>query len=988
MKRFLTVAIMTVAATITALAQNTIISGKVVEQDTKEAAANATVQLIRHDSTFVVGTITSSSGSFRLKAPGNGKYILKISYIGFKNYTHNVTVGGKDIAMGTVSLSPNSIMLKGATVTGHAAKVQTKADTFVYNADAYRVPEGSALEELVKKLPGATVDDDGTIKVNGKQVKKILVEGKEFFTGDTKTAMKNLPTSMVDKIKAYDQKSDLARVTGIDDGEEQTVLDIGVKPGMNKGFISNNDIAAGTDSRYSARIMGGLFEDKTRVFAFANANNTNDMGFPGGGGRFGGGGQQGLNANKMIGVNVNYDDKKKFQFDGHVRWNHSDGDTQTKSSSENFISKTGAFTNSHNISMSRSNSWNSNFRFEWQPDTMTDIMFRPSISYTTNDSRSSNASASYNADPYANDITSYLNGDIPLLDDSLMVNTRRNQAINYSMNKQFGGEFQWNRKLNSLGRNITLRLTGNYSDSQSKSVSTSDVTLYQIKNISGSDSTYQTNRYNTTPGKNWSYSAQFTYSEPIFRAVYLQFSYQFKYSYKKSERSTYDFSNYGSMISSLLPQYRDWDGYISMLPNQLDTYLDDNLSRSSEYKNYNHDIRLMLRVIRPNYRLNAGVQVMPQKSNFKQNYLGHKTDTVRTVTNIAPRLDFRYKFSNVSQLRLTYRGSTDQPDMTDLLDITDDSDPLNIKKGNPGLKPSFTNDFRLFYNNYIQNHQRGIMANISFSNTQNSISNMVTYNDVTGGRITQPQNINGNWNANAMFMFNTSLDSAGVWNVNTFSTMAYNHYASYLFLSDAKASEKNITRSATYSERLSGSYRNDWFEFELNGTLNYTHTRNELQATANLDTWQYQYGANVNVTLPWKMRLATDIHESSRRGYNESSMNTNELIWNAQISQSFLSGSPLTISLQFYDILGQQSNFSRMISATQRSDTQYNAITSYAMLHAIYRFNAFGNKDMRQMMRNNRKGRDNDFDGPPGGGFGGNHPHGGGFGGGGFGGPR
>jgi hypothetical protein len=175
-------------------------------------------------------------------------------------------------------------MLKGATVVGQAAKVTLKEDTFVYNSSAYRTPEGSTIEELVKRLPGAQISDDGTITINGKQVKKILVEGKEFMTGDTKTALKNIPTSVINKIKAYDKKSDLAKVTGIDDGEEETVLDFGMKPGMNKGMFSNIDLSAGSKDRYSNRAMGAYFNDKNRLMFFANANNTNDQGFPGGGG--------------------------------------------------------------------------------------------------------------------------------------------------------------------------------------------------------------------------------------------------------------------------------------------------------------------------------------------------------------------------------------------------------------------------------------------------------------------------------------------------------------------------------------------------------------------------------------------------------------------------------------------------------------------------------------------------------------------------------
>ena len=227
--------------------------------------------------------------------------------------------------------------------------------------------------------------------------------------------------------------------------------------------------------------------------------------------------------------------------------------------------------------------------------------------------------------------------------------------------------------------------------------------------------------------------------------------------------------------------------------------------------------------------------------------------------------------------------------MSDLLDITDDSNPLNIRKGNPGLKPSFTQNFRLFYNNYIQNHQRSIMAHVNFSTTSNSVSNMVTYNEVTGGRTTRPENINGNWNAFGMFMFNTAIDSAAFFNINTFTTLRYANNVGYVSVGNAN-SEKSTTRTTNLGERLSASYRNEWLEFELNGSVDYQHARSALQTNNNLDTWTFSYGANLMLTAPWGTQLSTNMNMNSRRGYNDAAMNTNELIWNAQLSHSFLRG--------------------------------------------------------------------------------------------------
>ena len=957
---------------IASLAQERLISGKITDRDTKDPVEQVTIQLLKTDSTYVSGAISNERGLFHVNAPANGKYLLKITSVGYKPTVKRIQISeDKNLAMGNVVIGADAIMLKGAVVTAMAQKVSLKEDTFVYNSAAYRTPEGSVVEELVKRLPGAEVSDDGTIKINGKEVKKILVDGKEFMTGDTKTALKNLPTSIIDKIKAYDEKSDLSKVTGIDDGEEQTVLDFGVKKGMNKGVISNIDLGVGNKNRYNMRGMGGYFANNNRFMLFANANNTSDRGFGGGPGRGFWGGANGLNASKMIGANYNYELKDKFKFNTSLRWNHSDGDVWSSRSSENFMGSSSSFSNSLSQNFSRSNSWNGNIRLEWMPDSMTNILFRPSISWSTSDGLSGSQSASYNKDPYTITTKDPLSeeGIDELEKAEAMVNSQLTNGITYSDNNNIRGMLQVNRKLGNKGRNITFRVDAKYTDNDSKSISLNNAKLYLVQTAEGKDSTYQTNRYNLTPSKNYSYAGQLTYSEPLWKATFLQFSYKFTYSYSKSDRSTYDFSKYAMSGDH---EYRGWDSYLNPFAGHLNDYRDDDLSRFSEYRNYNHDIQVMMRFIRQKYNLNFGVMVQPQQSKYIQDYQGVHVDTVRNVVNVSPTLDFRYRFSKMSNLRINYRGTTSQPSISQLLDITDNSDPLNISMGNPGLKPSFTQNFRLFYNNFVQNHNKGIMTFVNFSTTNNSISNKVTYDETTGGRITRPENINGNWNAMGAFMFNCSIDSAGVWNINTGAHANYNNYVSYLSLDKKSDSQKNTTRSITWRQNLSFSYRNDWAEFSLDGTLTYNKAKNKLQPTSNLETWQFSYGPSMTLTAPWGTSLNSSLSISSRRGYNDSSMNTDEFVWNAQLSQGFLKGKPLTIMLQFYDILRQQSTFSRAISATSRTDTEYNAVNSYAMLHVVYRLNLFGGKEARQGGPGGPGGRP-DFRGRP---FGGGHPGG------------
>ena len=990
MKRFLL--LMAVALSALSMQAQRTITGKVVDE-TNEGVIQATVSLLKTDSTSVSHAVTNMNGQFSLKAPADGKYLVRVTYVGYKTQYKSITIADKPVDVGTMSIAVDAVMLKGATVVKNQARVYSKGDTVIYNAGAYRTPEGSVVEELVKRLPGAQVADDGTITINGKTVKKIKVDGKEFMTGDTQTAMKNLPTSIVERIKTYDEKSDLSRITGIDDGNETTVLDFGLKAGMNRGMFANVDAGVGTKERYTGRAFGAMMRDNTRIMSMLNANNVNDMGFGGGGfgGRFGGGGRSGLQASKMAMVNFNYEKKNVILLDGSVTWNHRDGDTWSRTSSENFMNPGSPFSESGSQNFNRSNSWSAQGRVEWTPDTAWNISLRPTWSYNTNDSQSKNESGTFSVNPYdyvsSTDNISGMVSTLLGIDSSYVVNNRVNGGMNYSDSKRFGSTLQINRKLSNTGRNITLRTTFNYSDGDSKQFSNSLVGLYQL--LTG-DSTYQTNRYNVTPQKSYNYGIQATYSEPLTRRTFLQFSYQFDYSYTKSERNTYDFWKVGDPtrqydMAGLYPSYRDWGSIFNRLNGHSYTeFLDDDLSRFSNYKNYTHTAEVMLRIIQPKYDFNIGVQIVPQMSKFHQDYLGNKIDTTRTVINWSPTANFRYRIGERGQLRFEYRGSTSQPSMTDLLEITDNTNPLSIRTGNSGLKPSFTQRFNLRFNNFIESHSQFINANLNFSTTSNSIAQRTEYIVETGGTKSQPVNINGQWSAGGSVMYNVALDTLGYFNVNTETGLNYNNNVGYFYDGTSLTTTKSTTKATTLRERLGFSYRNEWFEVELNGSVNYNHNSNALQANSNLNTWSFNYGFNTTINAPWGTQFTTNLGMASRRGFSDAAANTDELIWNAQIAQSFLQGKPLSVRLEFYDILQQQSNISRMVSAFSRSDIEYNAITSYVMLRVNYRLNLFGTKEARQQMRMGGFGGGRGGN-RGGGGFGGGR--GGNRGGGGFGGP-
>lgn len=1032
MKRKFWLFILSFVMSLGAMAQQWVLTGTAVDGKTKNPVDFASAVLMRTDSTAVMAATTDENGAFKLVGKEAGNYIVKISYVGFKPFTRNVklTAEQDSIGLGTLAMQSNDRVLGSATVTATASRVEQKGDTTMFSASAYRVPTGSTLEALVKQLPGVEVDDNGGIKWNGKTVQEFLINGKDFFKGDTKTAMKNLPTELVSKIKAYDKKSDYTEQTGIDDGEETTVLDIATKRELNESWVSNLDLGYGSHDRYSTRFFGSRFTDKTRVTTFGSLNNTNDQGF--GGPRGFGGGSNGLTASKTVGLDFSWENGKqkreagRLQLGGFALYSHTSSDAVSTSNSETFLNagKGSSFANSFSFNGSHRTSVISRFKLEWSPDSMTNINFQPRYNYVESRNSGTSSSATFNQNPYE------LEGMVSPLDSifaqvaaeryntalyGMMVNTNQRMSKGDSKSHAISANLNIVRRLSSNGRNVSLRASGGYTKSENNSYAISDIRYNTVTNPTNTGSNL--NQYSTTPGKNYNASVRLGYVEPLGNNWFGEVRYEYSYKYNKSDRSRYNLNELLQQDVDLVGPYNQKFGSLTDYPELgslplaygnlsvndiLNLVRDANNSQYATYKYSNHSATLGVRYNTSAIRFNAGVDFDPEHTTMAYNRPS-QLDTVvtRSVFNVSPQVRFRYRFSKTNSLDINYRGSSSQPSMTDLLAVVDDSNPLNISMGNPGLKPSWNNNFRINYNGYNATRQQGIMAGVDGSFTRNSISNRMVYDETTGVRYMRPENINGNWNGRGMFMFNSAMGKEKLFNISTHTSLSYDNAVSYvssrssnpttyampygnlmpladataevehnyayynnIFNSAASASEKNTTRTLGVSENLNLSFRKSWFDVGLIGKLNYQHARATVQDNANMDTWNFAYGANANFIFDFGLSISTDISMSSRRGYVASSMNTNELLWNAQIAQSFLKNKAATVSLQFYDILQKQSNISRVLTATQRTDSWNNAINSYFMVHFIYKLNIFPGGGSSK--KNDKDGdRNGDRPGPP-----------------------
>lgn len=937
------------------------IYGNLVDSLTQKSIEHATVQLLSiSEKKFIAGTTSDKNGYFKIDVPHKDNYLIKVSFVGYKPKEINVSLkDNKSKNIGVISLIDDAVMLGEAVIIAQAPPVKSIGDTLVFNASVYSVTAGASLEELVEKMPGIEIEEDNKVKLNGKNVKKININGKEFFGGDIEVALKNLPADMIEEIKSYDKQSDMEKMTGIDDGEDELILDITIKKNKNRGFFGNSDLSVGTKDRYSSKLMTNNFSESTQLSFIASANNVNSKGFRGGA-KEKWETNRGITAAKNIGANIAFENKI-VEFDGSIDYRVKDNNYYGINSTQRFLTNKTTFSNANNLSDSKSESLRGSFRFQWKINPKTTLLFRPNFNFSNDHGDQNNISSQFNEDPLkwvdnpnnylspseyeqADENAEHVSANINSLEKS-RINSSKSKNISFSKKNSFSSSILLNRKLNDKGRNIGLRLGYGYNDNRTERLNNQITTYYRMKDQYGNDSTFLKNYFIPVNTNSYNYSAQINYSEPIAKGTFFQVSYQFLYKNNVSDRKTYNFLSIPEWnINESLPQdYEDLEV--------------TNLSKSAKYDYFNHNISTTLRMVRPKYNISLGLSLQPQHTVLSYQKGENEINTSRSVFNYAPQISIRYNFTKNKVFRFSYNGRSSQPSMEQLLPISDDTNPLNIKVGNPNLLPSFSHDIRFNYNSYNSKYQRTIAFNTNFSMVQNSLTNSTIYNSETGGQIVTPQNINGDWNGTCTFVFNSALRNKR-FHINSNSTVGYNNNVGFIYNKSEKTDLRNRITNLRLNQRLGVSYRNSWLEVGVNGSILYSFEKNKILPINNQEPYLYSYGTSFSFKIPWDMSINTNIVSQQRCGYSDKTLNRNEIVWNAQISQSFFKGSAI-LSLEMYDILHQKSNISRNLTANLRSVIMYNSINSYAMLHFIYKLNIMGGKHMKisnkKMKINNKK---------------------------------
>ena len=907
------------------------VTGSVVEQGSDTPIEQATVRLLNvKDSAMVRGVVSARNGSFTLKNVKKGSYLLHITFIGYDPLYQPLQITGKKnpVNVGKLELSDGAIELGEAVVIGKAPEVTVRNDTVEYNADSYKVTEGSVLEDLLKKMPGVEVDSEGKITVNGKEVKKVMVDGKEFFSDDPKVASKNLPAKMIDKLQVLDKKSDMAQMTGFDDGEEETVINLTVKPGMKQGWFGNAYGGYGSKDRYEGNAMVNRFVNNDQITFMGGTNNTNNMGFSdlastmfsgmgGGGGRRGGfGAGSGITSSGNAGLNFSKEFKPdKLTLGGNTRYSHSDNDARSKSDRQNILpGDSSSYDNSEAMSRTKSDNFGVDFRLEWKPDTMTQLIFRPSfsLSHSMNDNFS----------------------DATTLDNERdTVNTNKSSNYSESNGYNLNASIDFSRKLNNKGRVFSATLSGGNSDSYSDGMNRSDIVYFNQTDALKNSIIDQRSRYDN---KGFNYRAYVSWVEPIGHNNFIQATYSISQRKQEALKNVYN---------------QDADGIYNVLDSAYNqSYRNNFISQRAS---------LSFKSQRAKFNYTIGLNLDPSYSS-SENFVGDTTlsKITRKVVNLSPMAQFNYMFDKRTNLRIMYNGRTSQPSMTQLQPVADISDPTNITIGNPDLNPRYTNNVFIRFQQFTPEKQRAFMIMANGSYIINDIVSYTSYNQETGVKTTTYKNVNGNYSGNVRMMLNTPLKNKK-FSINSMTMASFANSNGYI------NEEKNTNRNLILSERGGIDFRSSYLDLGVNGNIRYNATSNSLQKENNQNTFNYGAGGYTTIYLPLNFKIESDVNWSTNSGYGDG-FKQNEVLWNASASKSFLKNNQGTLRFKIYDILQQRSNISRSVTASYIQDSEYNTLGSYFMVHFIYRFSIFiGGASASDVKTPGRSGRGRGPMGPP-----------------------
>ena len=900
------------------MAQYSHISGTVADTLEKKQLSNASILLLRpKDSVLVKYTRSDAKGHFQIDKVPAGPYLLLVTYPSYADYVDSLDAkDSSGVTLPTVPLMLKSKLLETVVVNGSKGAVRIKGDTTEFNADSFRTEANASVEDLLKKLPGIQVDRNGKITAQGETVKKVLVDGEEFFGDDPTLVTQNLRADMVDKVQVYDKKSDQATFTGIDDGQREKTINLKLKNGKKNGYFGRLTADVGTDGYYDEQLMANYFKNKEKIAVYGIISNTGKTGLNWSerdnygqsvlgtadvdestgfisiqntnddldtwSGRFEG---QGYPAVKTGGVHFNnkWDDEMQ-SLNGNYKYMDLSVKGNSTTNTETILPDTLYYNNQKQTFNNRiiRHSVNSIYEMKFDSSTSLKIMADGGTDHKTT------------YDQYESDY---------LASDSSMVNSNNRTTSTVGDNRAVNSNFLFRKKMHRVGRTFSLNVRENYTDNTSAGYLNSNTQFYS-KGIPSSDSLID--QYKDYHTKTTLIDSKATYTEPLSKVSFLVANFGVLVNNSHSDRNSYN---------------QDLTGKFSVL--------DSIYSNNYQYNVFTEKGGLAYNFVKKKMRFAAGADVGFAK--FHQSDLVADTSATRHFVNWFPTASFMYSFTNMRRLNFQYNGIPQQPSVTEIQPILTNENPLNVYIGNPGLKPQFTHRMSVFFNDYKVLTDRGIWANVWVNFTPNDISTS-TYVDASGKQTNQYVNVNGTYSVGGWMSYSFKWKKPDIrfgFNANP----NINNNVSYV----NGLRNNTHSNSFTFGPSLYKS-KEKKYDFDVNFNATYTKSTSSINTGIVTEYWTYQIETGGNLYLPLKFQIHADANINLRPKSSAFPTSNNVTLINGWVGKKFLKHDQLLFKVAVNDLLNQNVGFNRTVNSNFISQNTYSTIRRYGMVSIVWNF--------------------------------------------------
>ena len=938
--------------------RNYTIHGRIVDSFTNLPISNVKLTLLSVDSTVIdtcrtfiwnEKAVHPDSYFYMQKNLSEGKYIFKIEHpdyfttfvdkeLLFKS--RNTSIDMQDIPIKRKGMENKEHMLGEIVVKSTKIKMVMKGDTIIYNADAFNLPQGSMLDALIRQLPGATLNSNGEIFINGRKLDYLTLNGKDFFKGNNKQLIENLPNYTVKNLKVFEKSTDRSQAMGVDIDKKDYIMDISLKKKYEKTFIANFDIAGGTNSRYATKAFGLYFTPRLQLSIFSNINNVNEDRKPGEKGDWDPTKlPNGQVIQKTVGLNAAVSNKKNT-LENNMSTSFTWRDTHNISQiiAESFL------TGGNNFNRSISDVKSKNFIYDFQNNLKisTPIFLKSTISLNYNkfDNWGTVRSARFNADPSPI-------GSTEAILDTIFSSSRNRLINNFGVNRLSSKTYGFGHSLTTFvnvnaykqlpsGDRISALIEGDYLNTTNSMFNN-----YQLKYLKSNAISDYRNRYDNTPSYSYNYRVgpQYTFVIPNGFRLFTGYQYQQKASYRNNQKYRLD----------KLYKWQEENHDLGSLPSSRDSLLlalDANNSYKGYYISKQNSVSLGFGCSKSKnhnnvfFNTNVSIGYKSEKLDYRNSLLNTSVKQYNWVSGLSLNMGFtinKYSFYG------TITSKMETPDLYSKITRSDNSNPLAISLGNPNLKNSRKTNVSLTFSDNNNRRFKLPMAFINININQNAVANGFTYNPTTGVYTYKPQNVKGNWYGNIGLYDTFPLDNKNNFTLVNAIVYSYNHNVDFTGMTGQAESILSKVNNHWLEDNLSLNYQKGGLTCSLVGEMKWRYAYSRRENFSTIRTLDFNYGMLSSYKFKFGLETGMDLKMFSRRGYSDPLINANDLICNVYISKSFLKGK-LAAKLEGYDIFHQLKSISYEINGQGKTETRFNAIPNYLMLHLIYKMNISGKK--------------------------------------------